>query len=70
MESIVNLKDANQDDTIKHNFHFIGCPGGTGKLALFRKLHAACRNNGILTTICAAMSLAALSCEGATRAHS
>jgi hypothetical protein len=43
MESIVNFKDANQDDTIKHNFHFIGGPGGTGKLALFKKfmLHAA-----------------------------
>jgi hypothetical protein len=70
MESIVNFKDANQDDTIKHNFHFIGGPGGTGKLVLFKKLHAACRNNGILITICAATSLAALSCEGATTAHS
>jgi hypothetical protein len=27
MESIVNFKDANQDDAIKHNFHFIGSPG-------------------------------------------
>jgi hypothetical protein len=70
MESIVNFKDANQDDPIKHNFHFIGGPGGTGKLALFKKLHAACQNNGILITICAAMSLAALSYEGATTAHS
>ncbi len=41
MESIVNFKDANQDDIIQHNFHFIGSPGGTGKLALFKKLHAA-----------------------------
>ncbi len=70
MESIVNFKNANQDDTIKHDFHFIGGPGGMGKLALIKKLHAACRNNGILITICAATSLAALSCEGATTAHS
>jgi hypothetical protein len=41
-----------------------------GKLALFKKLHAACHNNGILVTICAAASLAALSYEGATTAHS
>jgi hypothetical protein len=70
MGSIVNFKDANQDDTIKHNFHFIGSPGGTRKLALFKKLHAACRNNGILITICDATSLAALSYEGASTAHS
>ncbi len=70
MKSIVNFKNANQDDTIKHNFHFIGGPGGTGKLALFKKLHAACCNNGILVTICAAMIFAALSYEGATTAHS
>ena len=70
MESIVNFKDANQDDTIKHNFHFIGGPGGMGKLALFKKMHAACHNNGILITICTAISLAALSNEGATTAHS
>ncbi len=70
IESIVNFKDANQDDTIKHNFHFIGGPGGTGKLALFKKLHAECRNNCILITICTATSLAALSYEGATTAHS
>jgi hypothetical protein len=44
IESIVNFKVANQDDIIQHNFHFIGGPGGTGKLALFNKnsmLHAA-----------------------------
>jgi hypothetical protein len=70
MESIVNFKDANQDDIIQHDFHFIGHPGRTGKLALFKKLHAACRNNGILTTICTATSLTALSYEGATTAHS
>ncbi len=70
MESIVNFKDANQDDIIQHNFHFIGGPGGTRKLALFKKLHAACHNNGILIMICAATSLAALSHEGATTAHS
>jgi hypothetical protein len=70
METIVNFKYTNQDGTIKHNFYFIGGPGGTGKLALFKKLHAACRNIGILITICPATSLAALSCEGATTACS
>ncbi len=42
MESIVNFKDANQDDIIQHDFHLIGGPGGTGKLGLFKKcmLHA------------------------------
>jgi hypothetical protein len=68
MESIVNFKDANQDDTIKHDLHFIGGPGRTGKS--YQKQHAACRNNGILITICTATSLAALSYEGATMAHS
>jgi hypothetical protein len=28
LESIVNFKDANQDDIIRHNFHFIGSPDG------------------------------------------
>jgi hypothetical protein len=70
MESIVNFKDANQDGIIQPNFHFIGGPSRTGKLALFKKLHAACCNNGILITICAATSLAALSYEGVTMAHS
>jgi hypothetical protein len=70
MKSIVNFEDANQDDIIQHNFHFIGGPGGTGQLALFKILHAACRNNGILITNCTATSLAALSYEGATTAHS
>jgi hypothetical protein len=70
MESIINFKNANQDDIIKRESHFIGGPGGTEKLALFKKLHAACRNNGLLITICAATSLAALSFEGATTAHS
>jgi hypothetical protein len=70
MESIVNFKDANQDDTVKHDFHFIGGPGRTGTLALFKKMHAACHNNGILIMFYAATSLAALSYEGATTAHS
>jgi hypothetical protein len=70
MESIVNFKDAYQDDIIQHDFHFIGGPGGTRKSALFKKLHAACCNDGILIMICAATSLAALSYEGATTAHS
>jgi hypothetical protein len=70
MESIVNFKDANQDDTIKQELHFRGGPGGMGKLVLFKKLHAACCNNDILIKICTATSLAALSYEGATTAHS
>jgi hypothetical protein len=70
MESIVNFKDENQDDTIKHNFHFIGGPGRTKKSALFKKLHSACCNNGILIRICTATSLAALSYECITTAHS
>ena len=55
---------------MEHVFHFIGGPGGTGKLALFKKLHAACRNNGQLISICTATSLAALNFDGATTAHS
>jgi hypothetical protein len=70
MESIVNFKVANQDDTIKYKFHHTGGPGGMEKLALFKKLHAACCNNGILIMICTATSLAALSYEGATNANS
>ena len=53
-----------------HEFHFISGPGGTGKSALFRKLQAACRAEGILISICAAITLAALLFEGATTAHS
>ncbi len=70
MGSIIKFKDVNRDDITEHVFHFIGGPGGTGKLALFRKLHAACHNNGLLISICAATSLAALSFDGATTAHS
>ena len=70
MESILNFKDANQDDIIQHDFHFICGPGMTEKSAPFKQLHAACHNDGILITICTATSLAALSYEGATTAHS
>jgi hypothetical protein len=70
MESVDRFKDYNRDDTTQHEFHFRGGPGGTGKLALFRKLHAACRSKGVLITICSTMSLAALLFEGATTAHS
>jgi hypothetical protein len=70
MESIVHFKDANQDDIIQHDFHFISGPGGTGKLALFKKLHAACLDNSISIMICAATSLAALSYGGTTMAYS
>ena len=55
---------------VEHIFHFIGGPGGTGKSALFKKLHAACRMKGLLISICAPTRLAALLYEGATTAHS
>jgi hypothetical protein len=55
---------------VEHVFHFIGGPGGTGKSALFKKLHAACRANGLLISICACTSLAALLFEGAMTSHS
>ncbi len=60
MDSILGFRDANQDAMVEHKFHFIGGPGGTGKSVLFIKLHAACRMNGLLISICAAMSLAAI----------
>jgi hypothetical protein len=70
MNSIIDFKNANRDEIMEHVFHFIGGPGGTGKTALFKKLHAACRKNGQLISICAATSLAALNFDGATTAHS
>jgi hypothetical protein len=70
MESILSFNHSNRDDLTQHEFHFVGGPGGTGKSALFKKLHAACRKDGILITICAQSSLAALSFDGATTAHS
>jgi hypothetical protein len=48
----------------------MGGPGKTSKLALFKKLHAACHNNGILITNCTATSFASISYGGATMAHS
>jgi hypothetical protein len=70
MNSILGFRDASQDAMVEHIFHFIGGPGGTGKSALFKMLHAACRMNGLLISICAATSLAALLYEEATMAHS
>ena len=71
MESIDNsMVEAGQDDMTAHIFHIITGPGGTGKLALFRKLHAACRSKGLLISICAATGFAALLFDGATTAHS
>jgi hypothetical protein len=54
----------------QRKFHFIGGPGGMGTSALFKKLHAACRKHGILITICTQSSLAALTFDGETTAHS
>jgi hypothetical protein len=70
MDSIIGFRDANQDAMVQHVFHFIGGPGGTGKSALIKKIHAACRMNGLLISICAATSLAALMYDSATTAHS
>jgi len=38
MDSIMDFKNANQDDIMEHTFHFIAGPGGTGKSALFKKI--------------------------------
>ena len=70
MRSILLFKDTNRDDVNDHVFHFISGPGGTGKSCLFKKLHAACRSHGILISLCASTSLAALIFEGALTAHS
>jgi hypothetical protein len=70
MNSIDEFRNTERDLLTSHLFHFIGRPGGTGKSALFRKLHAACCSKGLLKGICAATSLAALSFEGAVTAHS
>ena len=70
MNSIHDFTNANREELTEHRFHFIGGPGGTGKSALFKKLHAACRSLGLLITICAATTLAALLFDGAVTAHS
>jgi hypothetical protein len=70
MNSIDEFRSTDQDLLTSYQFHFIGGPGGTGKSALFRKLHAACCSKGLLIAICAATSLAALLFEGAITAHS
>ncbi len=70
MNSIDEFRNTDWDSFMSHQFHFIGRPGGTGKSALFRKLHAACCSKGLLIAICAATSLAALSFEGAVTADS
>ncbi len=60
MNSIDEFRNTDRDSLLtSHQFCFIGGPGGTGKSALFRKLHAACCSKGLLIAICAAMSLAA-----------
>jgi hypothetical protein len=41
MNSILGFRDAHRDAMVEHILHFIGGPGGTGKSALFKKLHAA-----------------------------
>jgi len=70
MEDVIMFANTNREEITQHEFNFIGGPGGTGKSALFKKLHAACRSHGLLISICAATSLAALSFEGASTAHS
>ena len=66
MDSILQFRDTPREDLAYHTFHLISGPGGTGKTELFRKFHAACRSKGILISICAATTLAALLLYGAT----
>ena len=40
LDSILGFKDANQDEIVEDIHHFIGGPGGTGKSAFMKKLHA------------------------------
>ena len=70
MTSIVSFNNSNRDDVRDHVYHFISGSGGTGKSCLFKKLHAACRSQGILISLCASTSLAALIFDGAVTAHS
>ncbi len=70
MELIDHMVEAGQDKMMSHVCHIITGPGGTGKSALFRKLHAACQAKGLLIFICAATSLVAHLFDGATTAHS
>ena len=70
MESIDHMVEAGRDEMTSHVCHIITGPGGTGKSALFRKLHAACRAKGLMISICAATGLSALLFDGATTAHS
>ncbi len=70
MNSIDKFRNTDQDLLTSHRFHFNSRPGGTGKSALFRKLHAACCSKGLLIAICAATSLADLSIEGTVTGHS
>ncbi len=70
MNSFDEFRNSDRDLLTGHQFHFIGRPGGMKKSALFTKLHAECCSKGLLIAICAATSLAALSYEGAVKAHS
>jgi hypothetical protein len=51
MEDVIKFANSNREDITKHKFNFIGGPGETGKLALFKKLHAACRSHDLLISI-------------------
>jgi hypothetical protein len=75
-DTIVNTIDAfvltegNQHPSAASQCIFLSGVGGTGKTALFRKLHAYCRSKGLLIQICAATTLAALLFKGGSTAHS
>jgi hypothetical protein len=69
MNSIREFANVEQESLTSQQFHFIGGPDRTRKSALFKKIHASCRSKGLLTAICTATSLAALSFEGAVTAH-
>jgi hypothetical protein len=70
MESIDHMVEAGRDEMTSHVCHIITGPGESGKLALFRKLHAAYQAKGLLISTCDATGLAALLFDGATTAHS
>ena len=70
MAAIANFIARPDADILDHEFHFIHGPGGSGKTALFKKIHAACRAMKQLITVCSATTLAALLYKYGLTAHS
>jgi hypothetical protein len=48
IHSIDEFSSANCKLLRKHQVHFIGGPGGTGKSALFKMLHTTCQSKKVL----------------------